>query len=108
MTRPFLYCRALVFKTKVIGYHSNKFRVCGLSAAVLNCVSEVGVQRINVTSVPSNLNSMSDSAFYTGGCGLISLCNSGVEHLCYGIYHLVTEFITSLSSMVIRIAVLRY
>lgn len=52
-----------VFKTEIICYHCNKFRVRGLSSVVLNSISEIGVEGINVASVPGYLDCVTYSSF---------------------------------------------
>ncbi len=57
----------LELQTKTIGNHCDKFGVCRLSARIVNGVSEIRVQNVNVASIPSNLNGVANSSFNTRG-----------------------------------------
>jgi hypothetical protein len=61
----------LIFKAHIIRDHSNKLRVCGLAAIILDSVAKVGIEGINVASVPSYLNGVADGSFHTGCGGLV-------------------------------------
>lgn len=65
----------LVFQTEIVGDHRDEFAVGRLAACVLDRVSEIGVERVDVTSVPCNLDRVTDREFYAGRGGRILLCN---------------------------------
>ena len=46
----------LVFEPKIISDHGDKLAICGLSSVILDSISEIGIERINVTSIPRDLD----------------------------------------------------
>lgn len=52
-----------VFQPEIISNHSYKLTVCGFSPTVLNSISEIGIKRINIPSVPGYLNGVPDCPF---------------------------------------------
>ena len=84
----FFFCLVqLILQPQIIRDHCNKFRICGLSAIILNCIPKIRIKRIHVTSIPRDLNGVADSTLDTRGSSLIFLRNGGVENFCYTVYH---------------------
>lgn len=50
-------------QAELVGDHCDKFRVCRLAAAVVYGIAKVGIERINVASVPRYLNCVAYSPF---------------------------------------------
>ena len=50
----------LISESEIIRYHCDKLAVCGLAAVVLHGVAEIGVEGVNVASVPRDLNGVAD------------------------------------------------
>ena len=71
----------LVFEAEIVGDHGDEFGVCGLAAALLNGIAEVGVEGVHVAAVPRDLDGMANGALHAGGGGLVLLCDRGVEDL---------------------------
>ncbi len=46
----------LILQSQIIGNHCDKFAICRLSAIGLNGVAEIGIESVNVASVPSDLD----------------------------------------------------
>ena len=65
----------------------NKFGISRLAFCIADSIAEEALEGIQVTSVPGNFNSVSDSAFYAAGSGLESLCHLGVQDFRDGIDH---------------------
>ena len=74
-------------KTQIVRNHSNKLAVRRLAAAGLDRVAEIGIQGVNVASVPSNLDRVTDRALNTGRGSLVVLRNRRIKHLRHRIYH---------------------
>ena len=55
--------RNFVFESHVVGYHCDEFAVCRFAAFVLNSITEKGVKRVDIASVPRNLYCVTDCAF---------------------------------------------
>ena len=45
-----------VFQPQIIRNHRDKLAICGLSAVVLDCIAEIGVEGIHVAAVPRDLD----------------------------------------------------
>ena len=73
----------LVSQPQVIGDHGNEFRVGRFSAAVLDGIAKVSVERIHITPIPRHFNSMTDGAFHARGGRGVLLGNRGVQYLRY-------------------------
>ena len=71
----------LVFETEIISYHRNEFRICGLTSIILNSVAEIRIERVHVAPVPRDLDGVADGSFDSRRCGLVFLCDGGVENL---------------------------
>ena len=82
----------LVFETEIISYHRNEFRICGLTSIILNSVAEIRIERINIPSVPRDLDGVADGTLDAAGGGLIFLRNGGVENLCNRVYNLAVVY----------------
>ena len=68
-----------VFEAEIIGDHRDEFRIRGLSAVILNGVAEIGIEGIDVTSVPRDLDGVADGALHAACGGLIFLRDAWVE-----------------------------
>ena len=68
-----------------VGNHSDEFTVGGLSAAVLNGIAEIGVEHINIASVPGDFDRVADGTFDARRRGAECLGNLGVQYLRNGI-----------------------
>ena len=70
-------------KAKFVGNHGDKLTVGRLAAGAVNGVSEIGVQNIYVSAVPSHLYGMANGALYSGTGGIILLGHTGIQLLCH-------------------------
>ena len=57
--------RQFIRQPQIIGDHGDKLAVRRLSAIVLNGVTEIGIERFDVTSVPSDLDRVTDGTLNT-------------------------------------------
>ena len=71
----------LVTKAQIICDHGNKFRVGGLSAVVLDGIAEIGIERIDVPSVPCNLDGVANGTLNAGGGRRIFLGDARIQDL---------------------------
>jgi len=55
-----MYLTDFKAKTQLVAYHRNKFAVGGLTAVVLNCVTKIGIENIDVSSVLSHLDGVAN------------------------------------------------
>ena len=53
-------------QAKLIGNHGNKLRIGGFSTSVVDGVSEIRIQNIDISPVPSHFNGMAYSPFDPG------------------------------------------
>ena len=65
----------------LVGDHRNEFRICGLSAQVVDGVAEVAVQRVHIAPVPCHLDGMADGALHPAGGGAVALGDLRVQAL---------------------------
>ena len=72
----------LVFEAQIIRNHRNKLAVRGLSAVILDSISEVRIQRIDISSIPRDLDGVAYRSFDAACGGLVFLRNGRVENLC--------------------------
>ena len=77
--------RRFQLKLQFVCNKRNKFRVRGFSLGIADGIAEKSLQRIQVTSVPGNLNGVSDSTLHTGRRGLEGFCHLGIQYLGDGI-----------------------
>ena len=77
------------FKTQVVGDERDEFGVGGLTARGVYRVGEYAGEYVNVAAVPGDLYRMADSTLHSGACGLVALCDSGIQQLGNAVYHLV-------------------
>ena len=52
-----------IFQTQIIGNHGDKFAVCGLAASVVDRISEIRIEHIDIPAIPSDLDGMTNRAF---------------------------------------------
>ena len=71
----------LILKSEVIRDHGDELAISGFATVVLDSVAEVRVEGVNVTAIPCNLNGVAYSALNAACCGLVFLCDRGVEYL---------------------------
>ena len=71
-----------IFEAEIICNHGDKFAVGRLAPIVLNGVSEVGIEGVNISSVPSYFDCMANRPLYSGGGGGVFFRNGGVKYLC--------------------------
>ena len=50
----------LIFQPQIIRNHGNKLAIRGLSAVVLNGIAKIGIERIHVAAIPSDLDGVAD------------------------------------------------
>ena len=70
---------ALELKLELVRNQGDELRIGGLSLGVAHGVTEEALQGIQIPSVPSHFDGMTDGTFYPGRCGLEGLGNLGVE-----------------------------
>ena len=61
----------LIFQSQIIGYHRDKFAIGGLSAIVLDSITEIGVKGIDVAPIPRDLDGVADGTLNAACGGLI-------------------------------------
>ena len=89
----FIYCFAEVerflphplpfIQPHLIRDHCNELRVGGLSAQVVDGITEVAVQGIHIAAVPRHLDGMADGALHPAGGGAVFLGDLRVQALCH-------------------------
>ena len=82
--------RRLQLKLQFVSNKGNKFGIRGFSLGIADSIPEKSLQSIQITSVPGNLNGVSDCPFHTGRRGLECFCHLGVQYLGDGIHGLVS------------------
>ena len=75
----------LQLQGKLVCNKRDEFRIRGFSLGIAYGIAEKSLQRIQVASVPGNLNGMADGALHAGRRGLESLCHLGIKYLGDGI-----------------------
>ena len=65
----------LISESEIICDHRDKLTVRGLAAVVLHGIAEVGIESVNVASVPRDLNGVADSPLNAACGGLVFLEN---------------------------------
>ena len=86
------HCSREILKAEFIGDKRDKFRVCGLSARVVDGVAENAVKNVNVAAVPRDLNSVADSAFNAGGSRAVFLRDGRIKQLRYAVHHIIVIY----------------
>ena len=73
----------LILESEIISDHCDELRIRRLSSTLLDGVAEVGVERIDVASVPCNFDGVSDRTLHAARSGGILFGNRRVEDLCH-------------------------
>ena len=68
-------------KLELVRNERNELRIGGLSLGVTNCVPKEPLQSIQIASVPSHFDGVTDGSFDTAGCGLECFRHLGVQYL---------------------------
>ena len=79
------YFGRLQLKLELVSDQGDEFRIRGFSLGIADSVAEKSLEGIQITTIPSYLNGVSDCPFHSGRGGLEGLCHLGVEHLGDGI-----------------------
>ena len=75
----------LQLQGKLVCNKRNKFGIRGFSLGIADGIAEKSLQSVQISSVPCNLNSMSNCSLNTTGGGLEGLCYLGIEYLGDGV-----------------------
>ena len=75
----------LQLKLQFISDKRNKFGIRGFSLGITDCIPEKSLQRIQIPTIPGNLNGVSDSTFHSGRGCLECFCHLGVQYLGDGV-----------------------
>ena len=75
----------LQLKLEFVCDQGDELTIRGFSLGIADRVAEKSLQRIQVTSVPCNLDGVADGSFHPTGGSLEGLCHLGVEHLGDGV-----------------------
>ena len=73
----------------------DKLWICGFALGIADGIAEKSLECVQITTIPRNLNSMSDSSLHTAGCGLECFRYLGVEHLGDGVDGVPTAHLTA-------------
>ena len=77
-----------VFQSEIIRNHRDKLAIGGLTSVILNGVAEIGIEGIDVASIPRDLDGMANGTLYAARGRLVFLCDRRVEHLCNAVDHI--------------------
>ena len=77
--------RRLQLKLQFVSDQSDEFGIGGFSLGIADGIAEESLQSVQIASVPSHFNGMTDGSFHSAGGGLEGFCHLGVEYLGDGI-----------------------
>ena len=91
MCKKFTFCRLrhiVHLQTQFIGNHGDELAVRGLAPRIVNGITEIRIQNIHITAIPSDFDRMANGAFHTGARGLVLLCHTRIKLFCHRIDNL--------------------
>src|SRR5699024_9702118 len=80
---------ALELELEIVRDHGDEFRVGRFAAGVADGVAEEGVEHIDISAVPGDLDGVADGALDPAGGGVVHLGDGGIEELGHRVDHVV-------------------
>ena len=78
ITLAYLSARRLHADSQLVGNHGDKFRIGRLSSGVVYGVSEIGIEYLDIASVPRNFDGVTDCSLHARGGGIKLLRHAGI------------------------------
>ena len=75
----------LQLKLQFVSDKGDKFRIRGFSLGIADSIAEKSLERVQITTIPGNLNSVPDGPLHSAGCGLECFRHLGVQYLGDGV-----------------------